>query len=130
MDPTTLDYKMGDLIATLTTLDDPDSLRYVKVAIRTDVNGQAGYHGEAMAGIEDGAKVWGYDDRIIWARDSTDGAESFRWAGTIGDPHFERFCRYWQLRWQWTRTGVEVRVNDFWKPIAAGAVLIMGKPAT
>ena len=130
MNPTTLDYQMGDLIACLTTLDDPDSIRYVKVAIRTDIQGQAGYHGEVMAGIEDGARVWGYDDRIIWARSKADGAESFRWVGEIGDPHFERFCTWWQLRWQWTRTGAEIRINDYWKPIAPGAVLTMGKPAT
>jgi hypothetical protein len=130
MDPTPIDYQPGDLIACLTTLDNPDSIRYVKIAMRDHIDGQAGYYGEVLAGPDDGARVWGYDHRIIWARSNADGAESFRWAGDIGDPHFEKFCHYWQLRWQWTRTGLELRVSDRWKPIAPGAVLTMGKPAT
>jgi hypothetical protein len=130
MNPTPIDYQMGDLVATLTTLGDAESLRYVKVALRDVIEGQAGYYGEVIAGPDDGAKVWGYDDRIIWARDANTGAESYRWAGVIGDPHFEKFCKWWRINYRWTRTGLEIRHKDAWKPIASGAVLTMGQPAT
>jgi hypothetical protein len=132
MDPTPIDYTQQDLIGYLTFGNDPiANFRIVKIAWRTDdvKDGQPGFVGEEMGGPGDGAHVWGYDDQIIWARTPT-GRESFRWRGRQDDPHLEKFCDYWRIPYRWTGIGVEMRLKDYWKPIAAGAVIVTGEPAS
>jgi hypothetical protein len=132
MNPTPIDYQQQDLVGYLTFGNDPiEDFRVVKIAWRTDdiKHGRPGFVGEEMGGAGDGAKVWGYDDQIVWARTPT-GRESFRWRGNLGDPHFEKFCDWWHIRYRWTTTGVQMRIKNYWKPVAPGAVIVTGEPAT
>jgi hypothetical protein len=133
MDPTPIDYQMGDLIVWRHGGDRPgDPRRYTRVVYRTNdiKDGQPGFVGETMGGPADGQPVWGYDRQIVWVRHHKDGGESYRWAGDLNDGHLEEFCDWWQLDYRWTRTGLDVHIKDRWKTIAPGAVLTMGKPAT